>query len=56
MCSAILEGLGGLVSASYGASDVGHMEDGEDKGSGDEDSGDSSRNSVSPHFSCEQQL
>ncbi|XP_023692608.1 SAP30-binding protein isoform X1 [Paramormyrops kingsleyae] len=39
------EGLGGLVSASYGEGDVGHMEDGDDKGSGDEDSGDSSRDS-----------
>ncbi|XP_048870139.1 SAP30-binding protein [Brienomyrus brachyistius] len=39
------EGHGGLVSASYGEGDVGHMEDGDDKGSGDEDSGDSSRNS-----------
>ncbi|KAG7491742.1 hypothetical protein MATL_G00006660 [Megalops atlanticus] len=39
------EGHGGLVSAGYGEDDVNRMEEGEDRASGDEDSGDSSRNS-----------
>ena len=37
----------GLVSAAYGEDDVSRIEDPEDKGSLDEDSGESSRNSVS---------
>ncbi|XP_045558317.1 SAP30-binding protein isoform X2 [Salmo salar] len=36
----------GLVSAAYGEDDIGRFEDGDDKASGDEDSGESSRNSV----------
>ncbi|XP_029559550.1 SAP30-binding protein isoform X3 [Salmo trutta] len=36
----------GLVSAAYGEDDIGRIEDGDDKASGDEDSGESSRNSV----------
>uniref|UniRef100_A0A8C9SQH7 SAP30 binding protein n=1 Tax=Scleropages formosus TaxID=113540 RepID=A0A8C9SQH7_SCLFO len=39
------ESHGGLVSASYGEDDVSRTEDRDDKGSGDEDSIDSSRNS-----------
>ncbi|KAG9350377.1 hypothetical protein JZ751_026732 [Albula glossodonta] len=39
------EGHGGLVSADYWEGDATRMEEGEDKGSGDEDSRDSSRNS-----------
>ncbi|XP_029559541.1 SAP30-binding protein isoform X2 [Salmo trutta] len=35
----------GLVSAAYGEDDIGRIEDGDDKASGDEDSGESSRNS-----------
>eukprot|EP00063_Salmo_salar_P038743 XP_014013578.1 PREDICTED: SAP30-binding protein-like isoform X2 [Salmo salar] len=35
----------GLVSAAYGEDDIGRFEDGDDKASGDEDSGESSRNS-----------
>uniref|UniRef100_A0A8C7PGE7 SAP30 binding protein n=1 Tax=Oncorhynchus mykiss TaxID=8022 RepID=A0A8C7PGE7_ONCMY len=37
----------GLVSAAYGEDDISRIEDGDDKASGDEDSGESSRNSVS---------
>uniref|UniRef100_A0A8C7DI31 SAP30 binding protein n=1 Tax=Oncorhynchus kisutch TaxID=8019 RepID=A0A8C7DI31_ONCKI len=36
----------GLVSAAYGEDDINWIEDGDDKASGDEDSGESSRNSV----------
>uniref|UniRef100_A0AAZ3QAK1 SAP30-binding protein n=1 Tax=Oncorhynchus tshawytscha TaxID=74940 RepID=A0AAZ3QAK1_ONCTS len=36
----------GLVSAAYGEDDINRIEDGDDKASGDEDSGESSRNSV----------
>uniref|UniRef100_A0A667YZ79 SAP30 binding protein n=1 Tax=Myripristis murdjan TaxID=586833 RepID=A0A667YZ79_9TELE len=36
---------GGLVSAGYGDDDLSRVEDADDKGSGDEDSGESSRNS-----------
>ncbi|MBN3306318.1 S30BP protein, partial [Amia calva] len=39
------EGHGGLVSASYGEDDISRVEEGDERGSGDEDSGDSSRNS-----------
>ncbi|XP_052341840.1 SAP30-binding protein-like [Oncorhynchus keta] len=35
----------GLVSAAYGVDDISRIEDGDDKASGDEDSGESSRNS-----------
>lgn len=35
------------MSAAYGEDDIGRFEDGDDKASGDEDSGESSRNSVS---------
>ncbi|XP_064863931.1 SAP30-binding protein-like isoform X2 [Oncorhynchus nerka] len=35
----------GLVSAAYGEDDISRIEDGDDKASGDEDSGESSRNS-----------
>uniref|UniRef100_A0A8C7QXM3 SAP30 binding protein n=1 Tax=Oncorhynchus mykiss TaxID=8022 RepID=A0A8C7QXM3_ONCMY len=35
----------GLVSAAYGEDDINRIEDGDDKASGDEDSGESSRNS-----------
>lgn len=34
------------MSAAYGEDDIGRFEDGDDKASGDEDSGESSRNSV----------
>uniref|UniRef100_A0A8C8CYH6 SAP30-binding protein n=1 Tax=Oncorhynchus tshawytscha TaxID=74940 RepID=A0A8C8CYH6_ONCTS len=37
----------GLVSAAYGEDDISRIEDGDDKASGDEDSGESSHNSVS---------
>lgn len=40
----------GLVSAAYGVDDISRIEDGDDKASGDEDSGESSRNSVGSLF------